>query len=306
MKISTVARRIAPVVALATLLPVAAAAAGTPVAATSCIVPPVLAGEAATRPPESDVAPRGAEAERTPHPDPEARVDPRLDGMAAVAARLLQACWNAGDWEAVVALSTPRFLQTSLGIEGSEPRDRAAALAALDLGTLQIASLGPVTLWSDGRGAVEVRYRRGHGSPEQAVAARWFLVAGRGIARFDEEILLPPPPLGDRVTIGVGIASDEAPPLWDTPTTAPIVPSPVLALHGANRGSHPRTLHLQAAHDKILGVLTLPARTEADLVLLDLPPGTYSLVDATGSSAALRLVVGDGLSAISYQPEADS
>lgn len=292
MGISIITRRIAPVVTLAALMPLLAVASGTPVAETACFVPPVLTGDAeATRAPQGDIAPRATEPVPTPQPDPEASVDPRLDAMVTEAAGRLEACWNAGDWEGVAALVAPRFLQTSLGIVESTPREQAAALAALDLGALRIASIGPVTLWSDGRGVVEAHYRRGAGSPEQAVAARWFLVAERGVARFDEETLLPPPPLGDRVTIGFGIASDEAPPRWDAPTGASIAVSPVITLHGANRGSHPRTLHLQRADETILGVLALPAHTEADLVLLDLPPGTYTLVDARGPGTALALEV---------------
>lgn len=292
---AAIARRITPVMLLVALVPLArAAASDTPVTEPRCTVQTVLtASPAATAAPPGGIAPRAIAPARTPHPAPAASIDPRLDAMAADAVRLLEACWNARDWDAVAALVTPRFLQTSLGIVGDDWRARAA-LGALDLGALRIESFGPVTLWSDGRGSVEVRYRRGDGAPEQAVAARWFLVAERGVARFDEEALLPPPPLGDRVTLGFGIAADDAPPRWDDPAGGAVPAAPVIALHGANRGRHPRTLHLQAANGKILGVLTLPAYTEADLVLLALPPGAYTLVDAVDNSAALRLVVGDG------------
>ncbi len=132
-------------------------------------------------------------------------------------------CWNAGDWNAVAAIVTPRFLQTALGIDAPDVRSAARAVATLDPGPLHIETIGPVGIWSDGRGAVDVLYLRGRGNPVQAVAARWFLVAERGVVRFDEEVLLLPPPLGDRVTIGFAIADDQQPLQWSNPTGGEIL-----------------------------------------------------------------------------------
>ncbi len=100
----------------------------------------------------------------TPAPDPDAVVDPRLDAMTAAAAAVLEACWNAGDWEAVADIVTPRFLQSALGIDTPEVAEAARALATLDPGPLHIETIGPVGIWSDGRGAVDVLYFRGRGT----------------------------------------------------------------------------------------------------------------------------------------------
>ena len=226
----------------------------------------------------------------TPGPDPDAPVDPLLETMAATAAATLETCWNAADWQAVSEILTPRFLRTALGIDAADAAARARALAALDLGPLTIETVSPVTLWSDGRGAVEVRYRRG---PYQTVSARWFLVAERGVARFDEETLLPPPPLGDRVTIGFAIADDRQPLQWANPTGARIVPAPVIALHGANRGQKPHTFILEGDSGVTLGLLTLPPWRQDDLVLLALPAGDYRLHDPAVPGSELTLDVGD-------------
>jgi hypothetical protein len=191
----------------------------------------------------------------------------------------------------VSEIVTPRFLRTALGIHENDATERARALAALDLGPLAIEIAGPVTRWSDGRGAVDVRYRRG---AYQIVAARWFLVAERGIARFDEESILPPPPLGDRVTIGFAIADDRQPLHWSSPARAPVPPSPVIALHGANRGNDPHTFILDDASGRTVGLLTLPPWTQGDLLLLALPAGTYRLHDPAVPASALTLEVGSG------------
>jgi hypothetical protein len=232
----------------------------------------------------------------TPAPDPDAIVDPRLDAMAATAATALEACWNARDWNAVASILTPRFLQSSLGIDTPRKAEPVEALTALELGPLHIETIGPVGIWSDGRGAVDVLYLRGRGNPVQAVAARWFLIAERGVVRFDEEVLLLPPPLGDRVTVGFAIADDQQPMQWSSPTSGEIPVSPVTALHGANRGRESHSFLLEGTGGETVGALTLPPWRQGDLVLLDLPAGTYRLHDPAvpGSELVLRVTEGDG------------
>ena len=276
-----------PSVSGATRLDVAA----TPRAATPCQPPPPATPSPT---PERDASALLGPTP-TPAPDPDAVADPRLDAMTAVAASALEACWNAGDWKAVASILTPRFLETSLGIDSSRNDEQAQALAALDPGPLRIETVGPVGLWSDGRGAIEVLYFRGRGTPVQAVAARWFLVAERGVVRFDEEVLLPPPPLGDRITVGFAIADDRQPLQWNDPSGGEIPVSPVTVLHGANRGRESHTFLLEGTGGETLGVLTLPPWRQGALVLNDLPPGSYRLHDPAvpGSELVLR-VMGDG------------
>ena len=215
--------------------------------------------------------------------------------MAATAAAALEACWNTRDWDAVASILTPRFLETALGIDTAQKAEQVQALAALELGPLHIETIGPVGIWSDGRGAIDVLYLRGRGNPVQAVAARWFLIAERGAVRFDEEVLLLPPPLGDRITIGFAIADDQQPLQWNDPAGGEIPVSPVTALHGGNRGRDAHTFLLEGTGGETLGVLTLPPWRQGDLVLLDFPAGTYRLHDPAvpGSELDLR-VMGDG------------
>ena len=268
--------------------PLAADAIATPGAAVTCqSPPPVTPSPTPERDDSSLLGPTP-----TPVPDPDALVDPRLDSMTAAAATTLEACWNASDWNAVASILTPHFLQTALGIDALNVEERARALANLELGPLHIESIGPVGIWSDGRGAVDVLYLRGRGNPVQAVAARWFLVAERGVVRFDEEVLLLPPRLGDRVTVGFAIADDQQPLQWNDPAGGEIPVSPVTALHGANRGRDFHTFLLEGTGGDTHGVLTLPHWRQGDLVLLDLPAGTYRLHDPAvpGSELSLRVI----------------
>jgi hypothetical protein len=268
-----------------------AARNATPISDTAC----VSATPAALSPtpvPTSEPPP-GVGPTPTPAPDRDAIVDPLLDRMVAAAVANLEACWNAGDWEAVAGIVTPRFLETALGISAPDERQRGELLAALELGPLRIATTAPVEIWSDGRGAVEVLYFRGDGTPAQVVAARWFFVAARGVARFDQETLLTSPPLGDRVTIGFAIADDVQPLQWASLDGGHVPAAPVIALHGANRGLDAHTFILQNADGANLGVLTLPAWTQGDLVLRDLPPGLYRLHDPAVAESELELVVGN-------------
>jgi hypothetical protein len=273
----------------AVMVPAVNARSATPVSETVC----VAAAPATPNPtpvPTSE-PPLGVGPTPTPEPDPEAIVDPLLERMAAAAMANLEACWNARDWDAVAGIVTPRFLKTSLGIAADDERQRAAALAALDLGPLHIEMAAPVKIWSDGRGAVDVLYFRGDGSPTQIVAARWFFIAERGVARFDEETLLTPPPLGDRVMIGFAIADDVQPLLWASLDGGHVPAAPVIALHGANRGLDAHTFVLQNADGANLGILTLASWTQGDLLLRDLPPGLYRLRDPAVDRSALKLVV---------------
>jgi hypothetical protein len=262
-------------------------ALATPVATTTC---PLPTPTTPTPLPDLDDSPLLGPTP-TPAPDPDAVVDPLLETMTAAAAANLQACWNAAAWDSVTAILTPRFLQTALGISTPETTEQASAMAVLDLGPLHIETIDPVGIWSDGRGAVDVLYVRGRGDPVQAVAARWFLIAERGVVRFDDEVLLPVPSLGDRVTVGFDIADDQRPMQWNAPAGGRIPRSPVTALHGANRGWKPHTFLLEGASGETLGILTLPSWSQSDLVLLDLPAGSYRLHDPAVAGSELMLMV---------------
>ena len=216
----------------------------------------------------------------TPAPDPDAVVDPRLDAMTAAAAAVSGSVLECQRLErrgvhrhAALPPNFPRYRYSR------DTRSESRHWPTLDLGPLHIETIGPVGIWSDGRGAVDVLYFRGRGNPVQAVAARWFLIAERGVVRFDEEMLLLPPPLGDRITIGFAIADDQQPLQWNDPAGGEIPVSPVTALHGANRGRESHTFLLEGTGGETLGVLTLPPWRQGDLVLLDLPAGTYRLHD---------------------------
>ena len=74
-----------------------------------------------------------------------------------------------------------------------------------------------------------------------------------------------------------------------------VICGPAIALHGANRGQASHTFLLEGTGGETLGVLTLSPWRQGDLVLLELPAGTYRLHDPAvpGSDLSLR-VIGDG------------
>ena len=119
-------------------------------------------------------------------------------------------------------------------------------------------------------------------------------MAERGDVRFDEEVLLLAPPLGDRITVGFAIADDQQPVQWNDPAGGEIPSSPVTALHGANRGRESHTFLLEGTSGGTLGLLTLPPWRQGDLVLLDLPAGTYRLHDPAVPGSELWLEVRRG------------
>ena len=78
---------------------------------------------------------------------------------------------------------------------------------------------------------------------------------------------------------------------WNAPNGGEISVSAVTALHGANRGWESHTFLLEGTGGDTLGVLTLPPWRQGDLVLLDLPAGTYRLHDPAVPGSELSLVV---------------
>lgn len=213
-------------------------------------------------------------------PQPEATFDPLLLEMVDTAVAQYSACWNAADWETVLRRTTPRFLATSLGVPADVEEAQVSALSSLALGPIKLLHAGNLALWNDGRLAREVRYARGMGPVKQVVTARWFFVAQRGIARLDEEMPLAAPPLGEGIVLGAALPDDAQPVQWATPGNATIPALPVTILHLANRGTAPHRFTLAAPHGGIVGLLVLPAGSEADMALLNLPPGPY-LLDGT-------------------------
>lgn len=204
-------------------------------------------------------------------PVPDAHLDPLIPEYVNQAITRFAACWNAGDWTTVVSGTTPRFLGTAFDVS-SDP----AALANLGLGTLTLLGISAPRLWSDQRVATEVLLQRG----PQVISERWFFLVMHGDALLDEAVSLPLPPLGDRVVLGVETAGFPANWAWrgTSPGVAPAVPLIVIAV--ANRTPEPRSITVQDASGAVSGYLTVPAASERELGLRNLPAGTYEITGA--------------------------
>ncbi|MFN8661496.1 MAG: hypothetical protein U0075_06355 [Thermomicrobiales bacterium] len=228
----------------------------------------------------------GEEPQVPLEPVPDSALDPLVPGYLDHAVSRFAACWNAGDWSTVVRGATPRFLTTAFGISPNP-----AALADLELGPVTLLEISPPRLWSDGRAATEVLYQRG----PQVVSERWFFLVMRGDALLDEAVPLSLPPLGDRLVLGVESVDFTAPWAWRgrEPEVAPAMP--LLVITAANRTPEPRTITVRAAGGAVSGYLRVPAGSEIELGLRNLPAGRYEITSAESPDAEpLTLQIGEG------------
>ena len=216
-------------------------------------------------------------------PVPDATLDPLIPGYLDQAITRFAACWNSGDWAAVVSGTTPRFLRTALGV-AHDP----AALAALELGPVTVLEVSAPRLWSDDRAAAEVLHQRG----PQVISERWFFLVSYGDALLDEAITVPLPPLGDRLVLGVATARFPAPWAWRGTPPADLPPLPLTVIAAANRTPEPRTITVRDGDGTVIGFLIVPGGSEVELGLRDLPPGTYEISsDESPDAEPLRLQI---------------
>jgi plastocyanin len=98
-----------------------------------------------------------------------------------VAARNFVNCWNARQYDAVIALISTDFMKAFLVLEN--PADALIVFGGLPDLTYTVRSLGDPRVHSDGRVSVAIEYTAVH----QQKVARWYFAKKDGAWRLDEE-----------------------------------------------------------------------------------------------------------------------
>ena len=228
--------------------------------------------------------------------------DEELSAAVIAAAENYAVCFNAGDFEAALSLITPAYLIDVFGTD--DAATIAAALSGTELPRTTILALDNVMTYPDGRVSVDAQYQTGD---HQYVNSRMFFVQEGDAFYLDDEEFLPAEAEGDAAIIPYAITDDTSPVAFTGATSS--VEMPVLILYGQNdsESRHAVTLvrlpegaagtpvaelssdALMAA--EFIGAVQIEPGERTELVLLNLPPGDYLLVDpmVPGSAAPLTI-----------------
>jgi hypothetical protein len=218
----------------------------------------------------------------------------------------LVACWQDTNWETSFALVTDRYLQANLGTP-----DRTLALTTLEsltaaglIGTVELDTVGDIRTQGIGFASAEVVWRQGKALRHD----RWrFVAQGRWL--LDEIAYLDPDSTGSAVGIEAIVDVDRL-----KLSREQIVDPGIIVIHVRNDRYEAMTLSvfrstsIAQLRDRLAGLLPpsgdspfvgeviVPAREEADLVLIDLAPDTYTIV-AGSHQPGVTLQVRDAFSA---------
>ncbi len=246
----------------------------------------------------------GAVPEGTP-------VENAMADEAIAAAENFVNCWNAGEFEAALALVTPTFVEQRLNVDS--PDEALELLEEEDQPQFTILARGNVLSYDDGRTSVDIIYLFGE---HQYVEARWFMVTADEQLLIDQEAMLPPRPEGETSAVisfsiaedaEAGTTADENPVAFDQ--TSELTVADIVTLHGVNNGEErhiftlvqfgddptmgtPAADEFDPTQGEFVGQLSLAGGEQGDMVLLSLQPGVYVLYDPAveGSVAPLTIV----------------
>ena len=205
-------------------------------------------------------------------------------------------CYNAGDFDALLTLVTPKLLQDKFGTTDASVLTEAETLPYTLLAT------GNAATYEDGRSSVEVVYLAGE---YQYVTATWFLTEVDGQLLLDEEVLEAAQPDGDTALVSFTVADDETPVAFEQFTE--VAANEVLIVYGANNATEQHVFNLYllpedvaatpvATADEIsgdaslVGQVSLAAGERNGIALIAPAEGTYALVDVTTGDAVTLLV----------------
>jgi len=237
-------------------------------------------------------------AAATPEPTPAAvgtPADAATAAQIAAAAQNVANCANAGDFEGFVALLTPNLLQTLLGV--TNPYDAVEGLKQHGQSFTTFSTSNPVT-YADGSVGIDTTYNQ---TEYQAVSEHWTLIQDGEYWKVDSVTTLSPVTDLDTAVVGVDLAGAKDDTtgkyvytLVPAKDSAPV--SPALDFHARNlgegaedhelvvlqlpAGADPKGLFdgtIQQADVHFFGQVTVPSGTEADLLLIGLPAGEYTL-----------------------------
>jgi uncharacterized cupredoxin-like copper-binding protein len=202
-------------------------------------------------------------------------------------------CLNSGNLEGAVALMTSNFLLQQFGT--GNPYDVLAnnMLQGVSFGEVKIDN---VQTYADGSVSAEVSYMQ---SQYQEVKEQWTLVQEDGYWKAEHLEQLNPSPEGDTTVVGVTMGGEKGEYTFE-PNVTEIPESPVLVLHGVNAGEMVHEIVvlklpegvtaddvINADEAKIgelqqqsefIGQRTYLPGEQGDVALINLPPGTYTLL----------------------------
>jgi hypothetical protein len=200
----------------------------------------------------------------------------------------LAACWQDTNWESSFTLVTDRYLQANFGTT-----DRTLALTTLQsltaaglIGAVTLDTVADIRTQGIGFASAEVVWRQGKALRHD----RWRFIALQGRWLLDEIAYLDPESTGSAVGIEALVDVDRL-----TLSREQIVDPGIVVIHVRNLDYQATTLSVFRSttaqlRDRLAGILPpssdspfvgeviVPAREEADLVLLDLAPDTYTIV----------------------------
>jgi hypothetical protein len=242
-------------------------------------------------------------ADATPAVAEGTAADETLAAEATAAIENFIACSNAGDFASVLAMMTPEYVLDLFGTDDVAAIEQA--LAGVPLPPTQILSIGNVMTYDDGRVSVDGEYMI---SDYQYSHSRIFLVQAGDTLLIDHEDFLPAmPDVEQTAIISYTIPDDTSTLAFDQSTTVPAIEG--LILYGANNGAERHSVALLRLPDEaagtpvaeigmeqmmggeLIGVIIIEPGEREELVLVNLPPGTYLLADALvqGSAAVLTI-----------------
>ncbi len=216
------------------------------------------------------------------------------DEIAAAATNVAN-CANAGDYKGFVALLTPNLLQTLLGV--TNPYDAVAGLEQQGQSFANFKTSNPVT-YADGSAGIDTNYQQ---SKYQVVSEHWNLVKDGDYWKIDAVTTLTPVTDLNTAVVGVDLAGAKDAKTGKMvytliPASDSHVISPALDFHARNLGEGAEDhqlviLQLPAGADpkglfdgtiknsdiNFIGAVTVPAGTEADLLVEGLLAGEYTL-----------------------------
>lgn len=236
-------------------------------------------------------------AEATPAAEEEEDLGTPAEGEMAdailAAAQNAANCVNSGDFEGAAALVTENLMYSEFGT--TNPYDVAAAFAEFGLTLGNFEASNPRT-YADGSVSVDTQYWQ---TQYQLYGETWYMVQDGDFWKIDAFATFTPDYEGDSAVVGVtlGEATDEAGAV--TYSIAPFresnVQTEVLDFHVINAGVEAHelvVLRLPADADpaglldgsvaetdvEFIGQITVGVGEEADMILIGLEPGVYTLV----------------------------
>ncbi len=202
---------------------------------------------------------------------------------AAAAATNLANCINGGNLEGAVALMTTHFTEELFGT--GNPYDVIPNLQGTTFGNF---TTGAASSYADGSVSVDVSYMQ---TEYQFISERWTLVQDGGYWKIDALESLSPQPEGDTGVLGFTLTEYAFTAVGATEITE----MPVLLIHASNQGAEPHevivlklpeglTVDQLLADESLFSQVEFIGQTfyepgqEGDMALINLPPGTYTLV----------------------------